>query len=237
MNIATEQQIDTYLRSFRECLANMTVADREEIIREISVHVRESVEEGGANVGVVLARLGPAEQLAAQYTDDVVVRRAVASISPLRILHATLHVARRGVEGFVLFCIALVGYAGGIGFILTALLKSFYPRETGLWVGPHTFDFGFHTTAAADPTAHEALGWLLHTHCACSRWTLSLDYHLQYALAVIENAYPQTAAGIPRECTNARLCLRAHAVLLQSYSDAKKGSLTAPLRFCRLRFA
>ncbi len=160
MNIATEQQIDTYLRSFRECLANMTVADREEIIREISVHVRESVEEGGANVGVVLARLGPAEQLAAQYTDDVVVRRAVASISPLRILHATLHVAHRGVEGFVLFCIALVGYAGGIGFIVTALLKSFYPRETGLWVGPHTFDFGFHTTAAADPTAHEALGWL-----------------------------------------------------------------------------
>lgn len=160
MNAATESQIDAYLRTLRECLANMTVADREEIIREISVHIRESVEEAGADLGLVLARLGPAEQLAAQYTDDVVVRRAVRSISPLTILRATLHLARRGAQGFVLFCIALIGYAGGIGFILTALLKSFYPRETGLWVGPHTFDFGFNTPSASDPAVHEALGWL-----------------------------------------------------------------------------
>ena len=160
MNPANESQIDAYLRTLRECLANMTVADREEIIREISVHIRESVEEAGDNLGVVLARLGPAVQLAAQYSDDVVVRRAVRSISPLRILHATLHLARRGVEGIVLFFIATFGYAGGIGFILTALLKSFYPRETGLWVGPHTFDFGFNTPSASDPTTHEALGWL-----------------------------------------------------------------------------
>jgi len=160
MNTNTEQQIDTYLRTLRECLANMTVADREEIIREISVHIRESIEEAGANLGVVLARLGPAEQLATQYTDDVVVRRAVVSISPLRILHATLHLARRGVEGVILFLVAMFGYASGIGLILSALLKSFYPRETGLWVGPHIFDFGFHTSAAFDPTAHEVLGWL-----------------------------------------------------------------------------
>lgn len=160
MNATTEQQIDKYLRTLRECLANMTVADREEVIREISVHIRESVEEAGASLGVVLSRLGSAEQLAAQYTGDVVVRRAVRSISPFRILHATLHLARRGVEGIVLFFVAIIGYAGGFGFIVTALLKSFYPRETGLWVGPHSFDFGFHTPSAFDPSAHEALGWL-----------------------------------------------------------------------------
>jgi HAAS len=156
MNAAAELQLETYLRSLRECLGSMAIAEREDIIREISVHIRESAEEG-TNVGAILARLGRPEDLAAQYTDDVIVRRASHSVSPVTILRATLHIGRRGAEGTILFFVAIFGYAAGLGFVITALLKSFFPRETGLWVGPHTFDFGFYTPAHQ---AHEVLGWL-----------------------------------------------------------------------------
>ena len=157
MNAAAESQIETYQRSLRECLANLSIAEREDIIREISVHIRESAG-AESNVSVILDRLGNPAELAAQYTDNVIIRRATRSISPITILRATLHLARRGVEGTVLFFFALFGYAVGIGLVITALLKSFFPRETGLWVGPHTFDFGFRTPAQT--AAHEIAGWL-----------------------------------------------------------------------------
>ena len=154
-----ELQIGAYLRTLRECLPNLSVAEREEILREISVHIRESAEEPGANVGDILARLGSPQALASQYGHDPVIQRASRSLSPLTILHATLHLARRGVEGFFLFLVAFVGYCMGAAFIITALLKSFFPRETGLWVGPHTFDFGFNTPASSNPLNHEVLGF------------------------------------------------------------------------------
>lgn len=160
MNPAAEMQIETYLRSLRECLPSLSVAEREEIVREISVHIRESAEEPGANVADILARLGSPQSLASQYGHDPVIQRASRSVSPLTILHATLYLARRGVEGFALFFVAFIGYCMGAAFIITALLKSFFPAETGLWVGPHTFNFGFHTPAYSNPLEHEALGWL-----------------------------------------------------------------------------
>ena len=159
MNQAAELQIETYLRSLRECLPNLSVAEREEIIREISVHIRESAEEPRANVADILARLGSPQSLASQYGHDPVIQRASRSLSPLTILLATLHLGRRGVEGFALFLVAFIGYAMGAAFIITALLKSFFPAETGLWVGPHTFDFGFNTPASFNPLNHEVLGW------------------------------------------------------------------------------
>lgn len=157
MNQAAESQIEAYLRALRECLPNLSVAEREEIVREISVHIRESAEEPGANVADILARLGSPQALAAQYGYDPVIHRASRSLSPLTILRATLHLARRGVEGFLLFFVAVIGYCMGAGFIITALLKSFFPQETGLWVGPHMFDFGFRVPVTT--LDHEVLGW------------------------------------------------------------------------------
>jgi hypothetical protein len=158
MNPSTESKIDNYLRRLRECLPTMSVADREEIIREISVHIRESVEEPNRKIDSILNRLGSAEKLAAQYGQDLVVRHASRSRSPLLILRATFELAKRGTEGFFLFLVALAGYALGGGLTLTAIVKPILPRQTGLWIGPGVFDFGVHEPRYSGQV-HEVLGW------------------------------------------------------------------------------
>ena len=69
--MTAEKQIDSYLNALRIHLGSVTVAEREEIVREINAHIRDSVEESGASIESVLARLGPAKDLAAQYRDGL----------------------------------------------------------------------------------------------------------------------------------------------------------------------
>jgi CubicO group peptidase (beta-lactamase class C family)/uncharacterized membrane protein len=160
MNPSKEQelQIDNFLRKFRECLPNMSVADREEIVREISVHIQERTQEPNSSMAEILKRLGSAESLASQYGHDLLIRQASRSISPLLILRATLELAKRGLEGFALFLGVLSGYALGGALVLTAILKPIFPRQMGLWIGPGVFNFGFHEQRHSDPV-HEVLGW------------------------------------------------------------------------------
>lgn len=146
MNSSREQevQIDDYLSEFRKCLPAMSIMDREEIVREISVHIRESAQEPCGSVDEILQRLGSAESLASEYRQNHLIQRASRSVSPLLILRATLELAKSGVEGFAVFVAVTVGYAFGGGLLLTAILKPIFPRHTGLWIGPGVFDFGFH---------------------------------------------------------------------------------------------
>jgi hypothetical protein len=136
----------------------MSVAGREEIVREISVHIRESAQEPDSNVDGILRRLGPAQTLASQYEQDRLIQRASKSVSPILILQAALELAKRGAQGFAVFLGVITGYALGGGLLLTAILKPILPRQTGLWVGPGVFDFGVHFPRHADPV-HEVLGW------------------------------------------------------------------------------
>ena len=53
-----QQQIDQYLSVFRSNLRSVTLGEREEILREIGAHIRDSVEEGSTDVASVLERLG-----------------------------------------------------------------------------------------------------------------------------------------------------------------------------------
>jgi hypothetical protein len=159
MNASSEQwlQIDNYLGRLRKSLPRMAVAEREEIVREISAHIHECAQEPGSNVDHILNRLGPPEILARQYGHELLVRRASRSFSPVLILRVTLALARRGAEGFALFFGTVVGYALGGGLVLTAVLKPIFPRNVGLWIGPGVFDFGFHVPGHSDPV-HEVLG-------------------------------------------------------------------------------
>ena len=49
--MTTELQLDNYLTHLRLHLSPLTIADREEIVREIEAHVRDSAEESGATIG------------------------------------------------------------------------------------------------------------------------------------------------------------------------------------------
>jgi len=166
--MTTETQINDYLTQLRAALTGMTVSEREDIVEEIRMHVRERLADPTVSLDAVLAGLGSADELAQQYRTGLLVQRAQRSISPLVILRAALRWATTGVEGFMVFLIALVGYSTGGAFILLALLKPFFPANTGLWVGPDQFNFSFRLGATVtNPAApvHEVLGWWLIPVC------------------------------------------------------------------------
>ena len=156
--MTAEMQIDSYLTALRTHLGPLTIAEREEIVLEIGAHVRDSAEESGASVETILARLGPADELAAQYRDGLLIRQASRSISPVKLLRATLKLATKGVSGVVVFFLAIFGYAIGAGLVLTALVKPLLPANTGVWFnGDHFTSSGVLFPPPAPP-AHEVLG-------------------------------------------------------------------------------
>jgi uncharacterized membrane protein len=160
--MTTESQAYDYLARLRGALTGMTLAEREDIVQEIQMHIRERSSDPQTSVQGILAGLGPADELAQQYRTGLLVQKARHSLSPLPILRATLRWATTGVEGFIVFMIAITGYLMGVGFLLLALLKPFLPKYTGLWVGPGEFSFSVRMGATmTNPSSpvHEVLGW------------------------------------------------------------------------------
>ncbi len=163
-----ETQINDYLTQLRTALTGTTVSEREDIVEEIHMHIRERVADPAANLDSVLAGLGPANELAQQYRTGLLVQRAQRSISPLVILRAALRWATTGIAGFTAFAIAIVGYTMGAGFLLLAIMKPLFPKYTGFWVGPDQFSFAFRMGATmTNPPSpvHEVLGWWLIPVC------------------------------------------------------------------------
>jgi uncharacterized membrane protein len=164
----TDKQMNDYLARLRKALTGMTLAEREDIVEEIRMHIRERCGDPQTSVEEILAGLGPADDLAQQYRTGLLVQKARHSISPLVILRATMRWATTGIEGFLVFIIALWGYGMGAGFILLALLKPFFPKYTGLWVGPNEFSFSLRMGATmTNPSSpvRELLGWWLIPVC------------------------------------------------------------------------
>jgi uncharacterized membrane protein len=156
--MTTELQLDNYLTDLRRHLSPLTIADREEIVREIEAHVRDSAEESGATIAAVLTRLGPAEALAAQYRDGLLIRNASRSLSPLVLLRATIRLASKGLSGMLVFFLGLFGYLIGGGFVLSGFAKCLFPAHTGTWVLDGNVVASGTQLYPPQPPAHEILG-------------------------------------------------------------------------------
>ena len=160
--MTAELQIDSYLTALRSHLGPLTIAEREEIVREITAHIRDSAEQSGASAEAVLARLGPATDLAAQYRDGLLISQASRSLSPLVLMRATLRLATKGVFGVLVFLLGTFGYLTGGSLVLSGLLKPIFPANTGLWVIKYGRTVHFASSGVLlpppAPPAHEVLG-------------------------------------------------------------------------------
>src|ERR1035438_5764003 len=125
--MTNQMQMESYLATLRLHLAPLTLGEREEILMEIAAHVRDSAEQSGASVETVLARLGPAEALAKEYRDGLLISRASRSFSPIVLLRATLRLATKSVSGIVAFLLSVFGYSFGAGFVIIAFSKMIVP--------------------------------------------------------------------------------------------------------------
>jgi uncharacterized membrane protein len=164
MNTPTllDPQAEAYQTALRNHLAPIALAEREDILREIAAHIRDSVE-SGSTTEAVLTRLGPPEELAAQYRDGALIRAASHSISPLTLLRATLRVATKGIAGVVVFFCGLFGYLTGGGLFIAGILKPFAPNHVGIFTTNSTtvMQQTGQTVTSIQTTGprHEILGW------------------------------------------------------------------------------
>jgi uncharacterized membrane protein len=151
-------QIDTYLSSLRTHLGPITLSERDEIVREISAHIRDSAEESRVSVETILAKLGSAEELAAQYRDGLLIRQASRSISPVKLMRGALRLATKGVSGVIVFFVGMFGYIIGGGMVLSGMIKPIFPAHTGMWMQDgHLIAFGTQIPQIGPP-AQEVLG-------------------------------------------------------------------------------
>jgi len=151
--------MDSYVSALRQHLGPISLADREEILKEISSHIRDSLEQGGSTLESVLDRLGSPEGLASQYRDGLLIRRASHSISPLLLLRASLRLASKGVSGMVVFFAAMFGYLIGGGLVLSAFAKCVLPAHTGVWVSNGKIVSSGTLFPIPQFPAHEIAGW------------------------------------------------------------------------------
>lgn len=164
----TERTIDDYLAALRKALAGISTVNQDEIISEIRMHLRESVEQG-ADIQAVISHLGSPRELGAQYRENLWAQRTAQSRSPWRVLQGVFWLARTSGLGFLCFILALIGYGTGGAMIVSALMKPIMPKNIGLWVGPDVFNFGVHVDGrfgggvglllATGSPAHDVLGW------------------------------------------------------------------------------
>jgi len=154
-----DPQIEQYLLLLRQHLAPMTAAEREDILHEIAAHIQDSMAESNEPAAAVIARLGSPEELAPQYNQGLLLRRASRSFSPVMLLRATLRYASKGIASALVFFCGLVSYLVGVGLAGTALLKLISPSHTGAWVvNGHLVASGTQFVPPAPP-AQEILGW------------------------------------------------------------------------------
>lgn len=154
-----EARLGEYIDKLKLCLTPLPAAERDDIAEEIRVHVRERLAtDPMLTADDILRRLGSPSTLARQYHGAQMLERASRSYSPFLMLRATVRWALTGVQGFLVFNIATLGYALGAGFILLAMLKLIFPDTVGLWLAPGIFEFGFRPGDRRLSVTHELLG-------------------------------------------------------------------------------
>jgi uncharacterized membrane protein len=156
MSALEDREVQLYLENLRSALKGLPADERDEIVQEISAHIRDRAESSDLSLPAVLSALGKPEEIAIQYREDAILDHARASISPVRLLYALWIFARRGVWGVFALFFAVFGYLASAGLIITALVKLVFPAHVGFWLGANRFLLGF--TSSPPPHATEKLG-------------------------------------------------------------------------------
>jgi len=135
--------VERYLDEIRKAAADAPDAERNEFIEEIRSHIIDRLAVTN-DVEAVLRAIGDPQQLAAQFTSQVGLRREARSFSPWSLLRGMLRWSVAGTAGLLSFLLAGFGYGCAIVFFSSLLLKPLYPDRVGLWLGPEsTITYGF----------------------------------------------------------------------------------------------
>ena len=136
--MTSNTMIDSYFDALSTQLADLPPARREEVVRELRAHVLDRLEQitvpSDDDCRTVLKALGTPEEIGRQYRVELLLSRSAWRISPWKMLRTLSRWTLTGIQGYIVFIVAMVGYLIGASFYLTALLKPFFPHNIGLFV-------------------------------------------------------------------------------------------------------
>ncbi|HEY6967750.1 MAG TPA: DUF1700 domain-containing protein [Candidatus Angelobacter sp.] len=160
MNTGTcSPMIENYFAQLESKMADLPQNQRQEFLMELRAHVMDRLEQVAApseeDCRNVLNALGTPEEIARQYRMELLLKRSTWRISPISVLRTTLRWTVAGIQGYLVFIVAMIGYVISACFFVTALLKPIFPHYVGLFVNEEGVQIA---RFPMQPHGHELLG-------------------------------------------------------------------------------
>lgn len=139
MNAAVaNRMVESYFAELDSKLTDLPQAPRREFLLELRAHVMDRLGQlatvSDDDCRTVLKALGTPDEIARQYRLELLLKRPSWKISPITVLRTALRWTVAGVQGYLVFLVALIGYMFAACFYVTALLKPFFPNNIGMYV-------------------------------------------------------------------------------------------------------
>ncbi|HKV93020.1 MAG TPA: hypothetical protein VJW20_10765 [Candidatus Angelobacter sp.] len=136
--MTSNPMIESYFDALSTQLSDLAQPKREEVIRELRAHVFDRLEQVTVQSDdacrTVLKAMGTPEEIARQYRMELLLNRSAWRISPWKMLRTLFRWTLTGIQGYIVFVLAMLGYTVAACFYITALLKTFFPHNVGMFV-------------------------------------------------------------------------------------------------------
>ena len=136
--MTSNPMIESYFAALATQLSDLPQAKREEVVRELRAHVFDRLEQitvpTNDDCRTVLKAMGTPEEIARQYRLELLLNKSAWKISPWNMLRTLFRWTLTGIQGYIVFVLAMLGYTIGASFYITALLKPFFPHNVGVFV-------------------------------------------------------------------------------------------------------
>ena len=137
-SMTSSPMIESYFAALATQLSDLPQPKREEVVRELRAHVFDRLEQitvpTDDDCRTVLKAMGTPEEIARQYRVELLLSRSAWKVSPWNVLRTLFRWTLTGVQGYIVFLLALLGYTVSASLYLTALLRPFFPHNVGLFV-------------------------------------------------------------------------------------------------------
>ena len=160
MNTATcNPMIESYFAQLETKMADLPQSQRQDFLMELRAHVMDRLEQVAApseeDCRGVLNALGTPDEIARQYRMELLMKRSSWRISPISVLRTSLRWTVAGVQGYLVFIVALIGYLVSAALYVTAALKPIFPNHVGVFISDGYLEIA---RFPVPPHGHEVLG-------------------------------------------------------------------------------
>jgi uncharacterized membrane protein len=159
MNTMTcNAMVDDYFIRLDSRLSDLPTARRQDFLMELRAHVMDKLSQVAVvterDCRNVLEALGAPDEIARQYRMEFLLRQSTWKLSPVTVLRTLLRWTIAGVQGYLVFLVAMIGYIFAACFYVTALLKPFFPHNIGMFVSK----YGINLASFPVQHGHDVLG-------------------------------------------------------------------------------